>query len=247
MTSSASSPPGVARRRAARGCGRESNHPQRRLYAVVYGGLAGGRRQYEGRRAAVSDPSFGRPCPADARAWRTWRQTWWLVVTGRTRRPALRALVVGTVFSLVNQAPALSSGWPCWRRWHAWQGTLRIPTSSPASGTSVLIVAPAHRSGSTRRRRARVTAAPKGFPVVVLRSGSSDLPQPRLTHRTVAFARADGLSMLPPRSVHWRDVRLQHSSLVAAPGGGSHGDDDGDRKRAHCPVAASDSGALTTC
>lgn len=49
-------------------------------------------------------------------AWTTWPQAARLVLTGRTRRPALVvALVVGTVLSVVNQAEAVvTSGmdWP---------------------------------------------------------------------------------------------------------------------------------------
>ena len=44
------------------------------------------------------------PAETDPFSWNTWWGATWIVVTGRTRRPALRiALVVGTLLSVVNQ------------------------------------------------------------------------------------------------------------------------------------------------
>lgn len=54
----------------------------------------------EARSAAPSEVS-----------WSTWPEAFKLVLTGRTRRPALRiALIVGTVLTLFYQGPALFTG-----------------------------------------------------------------------------------------------------------------------------------------
>jgi hypothetical protein len=44
-------------------------------------------------------------------SWSTWREAFLLLVTGRTRRPALRiALIVGTLLTLFYQGGALLTG-----------------------------------------------------------------------------------------------------------------------------------------
>lgn len=59
----------------------------------------------------MAAPSPAQPPPTDQLAWSTWPQACWLVLVGRTRRPALRvALVVGSLLSLVNQTGALLDG-----------------------------------------------------------------------------------------------------------------------------------------
>lgn len=56
------------------------------------------------------EPVDGAPEPG-ALAWTTWIGALRLIVTGRTRRPALRvALIVGTMLSAVNQGSVLVNG-----------------------------------------------------------------------------------------------------------------------------------------
>ena len=59
----------------------------------------------------MSSPSPGEPPLTNSIAWTSWREAAWFIVTGRTRRPALRvAIVVGILLSLVNQTGALLHG-----------------------------------------------------------------------------------------------------------------------------------------
>lgn len=63
----------------------------------------------------MRQPEGSRPVLRPELAWSTWRQAAWLVVCGRTRRPALRiALLVGTLLSLINQGGVLLDGDAGW-------------------------------------------------------------------------------------------------------------------------------------